>query len=86
MLKYGSWDLPGLDYFQFKNSFKGSRDLFRFIVSGKDEGIKVYYWWGDVCFELAENVTEKDFELCEQSLFEINEYLSSEYKNTRPKS
>ena len=32
MLKYGSWDLPGLDYFQSKNSFKGSRGNLRFVI------------------------------------------------------
>lgn len=79
MLKYGSWDLPGVDYFRFKNSFKGSRGDFRFAAAGGEEEIKVICWTGDVCLEAAENVTEKNFELCERSLFDINEYLTAEY-------
>lgn len=85
MLKYGSWDLPGIDYFQFKNSFKGSRGSFRFAVMGKDDCIKVLYWAEDVCLEEAKNVTEKEFELCEQSLFDINEYLTAQYNNVLTK-
>ncbi len=80
MLKYGSWDLPGLDYFQFKNSFKGSKGSFRFAVCG-GEDIKVLCWNEDVCLEKAENVTEKQFELVEDSLFKINEYLTQQYKD-----
>lgn len=79
MLKYGSWDLPGIDYFQFKNSFKGSKDNFRFAVIGKDDCIKVLHWTGNICLEAAENVTEKEFELCEQSLYDINEFLTDRY-------
>lgn len=85
MLKYGDWDLPGIDYFQFKNSFKGSRRNFRFAVTGKDDCIKVLYWAEDVCLESAENVTEKEFELCEQSLYDINEYLTAQYNNVLTK-
>ena len=80
MLKYGSWDLPGLDYFQFKNSFKGSRNNLRFMVTCDDEGFKVMIWTGEKCFEYAENISEKRFEMNEQSLYDINEYLTDEYK------
>ncbi len=79
MLKYGSWDLPGLDYFQFKNTFKGSREDFRFAVTGSDD-IKVLSWRGNVCLELAEDIEEKHFELNEKSLYDINQYLSDEFK------
>lgn len=79
MLKYGSWDLPGIDYFQFKNAFKGSKEGFRFAVVGKDDCIKVLHWSEDVCLELAKDVKEKEFELCEQSLYDINEYLTAEF-------
>lgn len=82
MLKYGSWDLPGLDYFQSKNSFKGSNGKLRFIVEPR-ETLKVLCWHEDVCFELAENITEKEFEFNEQSLYDINDYLSAEYKSVR---
>lgn len=80
MLKYGSWDLPGVDYFLSKNTFKGSKNNFRFAVSGGEE-LKVFYWLGDICFELAENKTEREFPLNEQSLYDINEYLTAEYKS-----
>lgn len=80
MLKYGSWDLPGVDYFLSKNSFKGSKKDFRFIVSGGEE-LKVFYWTDDICYELAKNITEKEFPLNEQSLYDINEYLTAEYKS-----
>ncbi len=80
MLKYGMWDLPGLDFFQFKNVFKGSKDNFRFAAFG-GEDIKVFYWFGDVCLECAENIQEKHFELNEQSLYDINEFLTAEYKS-----
>ena len=79
MLKYGIWDLPGLDYFLSKNTFKGSKNSFRFLVEG-GENITVRHWPGDICFELAENITEKEFPMNEQSLYDINEYLSTEYK------
>lgn len=82
MLKYGIWNLPGLDYFLSKNTFKGSRDKFRFIAEG-GENIKVYYWPEDICFELAEDITEKEFPMNEQSLYDINDYLSSEYKRVK---
>lgn len=81
MLKYGDWDLPGIDYFQFKNSFKGSRGRFRFSATGKDDCIKVLYWAEDVCLEEAKNIVEKEFELCEQSLFDINRYLTEKYND-----
>lgn len=80
MQKYGSWDLPGLDYFQSKNSFKGSRNGLRFMVVCNDEGFKVMTWIGEKCFEYAENISEKQFEMSEQSLYDINEYLTDEYK------
>ncbi|MCM1053956.1 MAG: hypothetical protein NC394_00395 [Bacteroides sp.] len=79
MLKYGSWDLPGVDYFLSKNSFKGSKQDFRFVVFGGEE-LKVCYWLEDICFELAKDITEKEFPLNEQSLYDINEYLTAEYK------
>lgn len=79
MLKYGMWDLPGLDFFQCKNVFKGSKDNFRFAAFGEDD-IKVLYWFGNVCLECAENIEEKHFETSEQSLYDINEFLSSVYK------
>lgn len=81
MLKYGTWDLPGEDYFQAKNSFKGSRDNFRFIVSPCEDGIKASVWKGEKCLELSEIIAEKTFELCEQSLYEINEYLTAQYNS-----
>ena len=80
MLKYGSWDLPGLDYFQSKNSFKGSRNDLRFMVACDDEGFKVMTWTGEKCLECAENISEKRFETNEQSLYDINEYLTALYK------
>ena len=80
MLKYGSWDLPGLDYFQSKNSFKGSRNDLRFMVTCDDEGFKVMTWTGEKCFECAESTSEKRFEMNEQSLYDINDYLTDEYK------
>ena len=80
MLKYGNWDLPGLDYFQSKNSFKGSRNNLRFMVTGDDEGFKVVTWTGGKCFECAENLSEKRFEMNEQSLYDINGYLTDKYK------
>ena len=82
MLKYGAWDIPGLDYFLSKNAFKGSRDKFRFIAEGGEE-IKVYCWYQDICFELAENITEKEFPMTEQSLYDINDYLNNEYKTAK---
>ena len=80
MLKYGSWDLPGLDYFQSKNSFKGSRNNLRFVVACDEESFTVFTWTGEKCFEYAENIFEKHFEMNEQSLYDINEYLTNEYK------
>lgn len=80
MLKYGNWDLPGLDYFQFKNSFKGSRNNLRFVVVGDGDGLRVLTWTGEKCVEYAENITEKHFEMNEQALYDINEYLTNEYK------
>lgn len=82
MIKYGSWDLPGLDYFQSKNSFKGSRGNLRFVIE-PGEKLKVYCWHEDVCFELAKDITEKEFEFSEQSLYDINEYLTAEHKSIR---
>lgn len=82
MLKYGMWDLPDLDYFQAKNTFKGSKGKLRFLIK-PDETIKVLSWVGDICFELAENIKEKEFEFSEQSLYDINNYLSSEYDEVR---
>lgn len=79
MMKYGDWDLPGLDYFLSKNAFKGSKGEFRFIAEG-GEDIKVLCWKGDVCFELAENIKEKAFDMNEQSLYDINNYLTEEYR------
>lgn len=83
MLKYGTWDLPGLDYFLSKNTFKGSKSRFRFLAEG-GENIIVRCWPDDVCFELAKNVTEKEFPMNEQSLYDINEYLTAEYKSMFP--
>ena len=80
MLKYGSWDLPGLDYFQSNNSFKGSRNNLRFTIIGDDEGLKVLIWTGEKCLEYADNITEKHFEMSEQALYDINEYLTDVYK------
>ena len=80
MLKYGIWDLPGMDYFQSENSFKGSKNNLRFAVTCDDEGFKVLTWTGEKCLEYAENISEKHFELNEQSLYDINEYLTDEYK------
>ena len=80
MLKYGIWDLPGMDYFQSENSFKGSKNNLRFAVTYSDEGFKVLTWTGEKCLEYAENISEKHFELNEQSLYDINEYLTDEYK------
>ena len=80
MLKYGAWDLPGMDYFQSENSFKGSKNNLRFAVTCGDEGFKVLTWTGEKCLEYAENISEKHFELNEQSLYDINEYLTDEYK------
>ena len=80
MLKYGIWDLPGMDYFQSENSFKGSKNNLRFAVTYSDEGFKVLTWTGEKCLEYAENISEKHFELNERSLYDINEYLTDEYK------
>lgn len=80
MLKYGNWDLPGLDYFESKNSFKGSRNNLRFMVACDDEGFKVLTWTGEKSFEYAEDISEKRFDMNEQSLYDINEYLTNEYK------
>ena len=81
MLRYGSWDLPGLDYFQSKNSFKGSRNGLRFMVACDGEGFKVMAWTGEKCLEYAENISEKHFEFNEQSLYDINEYLTDKQKD-----
>lgn len=82
MLKYGSWDLPGLDFFQSKNTLKGSKGKLRFLVEPTDK-LRVLCWGEDVCFELAENITEKEFDFSEQSLYDINDYLTSEYEAVR---
>ena len=79
MLKYGIWDLPGLDFFQYKNVFKGSKGSFRFAAFG-GEDIKVLYWYKDVCLECAEDIKEEHFELTEDSLYKINEFLSEKSK------
>lgn len=80
MLKYGIWDLPGLDFFQYKNVFKGSRGGFRFAAYGEEDGIKVLYWNGDVCLECAKDIREKHFELTEDALYKINDFLSEQCK------
>ena len=49
----------------------------------KGAEIKVYSWPGDICFELAEDITEKEFPMNEQSLYDINDYLSAEYKKVK---
>ena len=80
MLKYGNWDLPGLDYFESQNSFKGSRNNLRFMVACDDGELKVLTWTGEKCFEYANNISEKRFDMNEQSLYDINEHLTNEYK------
>lgn len=82
MLTYGSWDLPGLDYFQSKNTFKGSRKNFRFSVAidkEDDDKLTVVIWYGEKCLESSEISLTKSFDLSEQSLYDINAFLTSQY-------
>ena len=79
MLKFGQWDLPGLDYFQSKNPFIGSKGELRFKLVPSEEGLTLYIWFGEKCFEKSEIEIEKQFEPCEESLYKINEYLTEVY-------
>lgn len=80
MLKYGIWDLPGLDFFQYRNVFKGSKGNFRFAAFG-GEDIKVLYWYGNICLECAKDIKEEHFELTEDSLYKINDFLTEQSKS-----
>lgn len=76
MYVYSDWDLPGLDYFQFGNAYKGSREDLRFLIRAREEKLAVITWFGEKCFELAENKRETEFDIAEHSLRDICEYLS----------
>lgn len=79
MVKYGSWDIPDLEYFDSKNSFYGSRDDFRFKITVKDDSLIVYYWYEDVCFEKRSQDLSQNFPHEDKSLYEINELLTEKY-------
>lgn len=79
MLKFGQWDLPGLDYFTSRNSFIGSKGELRFKLVPQDEEFTLFIWFGEKCFEKSTIEIEKQFELCEDSIYKINEYLTEFY-------
>lgn len=83
MLKYGPYDIPGPDYFRFKNCFIGSNGDMRFKLTPSDEGIKVEIWLGEKCYELSQIEDEAEFPLEENSLYKINDYLSQYQKSLR---
>ncbi len=79
MLKFGQWDLPGLDYFISKNPFIGSKDELRFKLVPNDDELTLLIWFGEKCFEKSTIEIEENFELCEESLYKVNEYLTEVY-------
>jgi hypothetical protein len=60
---HGYIDVPTFAYFDFGNTWTGSllNDFnYRIVPKAKDEPpvLKVYIWYGVVCFDLAETVDE----------------------------
>ena len=83
MLKYGIWDLPGFDYFTANNPFIGSGGGLRFKVTPKFSGgddeestLLAEVWTGEKCYQLSEIKVSRSFPFEEQSLYEINTFLS----------
>ncbi len=76
MLKYGIWDLPDLEYFSSKNQFSGSKGSFRFKIELNGNDFTVYYWYDDVCFEKRTQDCSRNFPASENSLYDINSFLT----------
>lgn len=68
---HGYIDVPTFAYFDFGNTWTGSllTDMnYRIVPKAKDEPpvLKVYVWYGVVCFELAEMAEEFEEELSDE--------------------
>lgn len=82
-------DLQQLNFFTEGNTFTGGRTkdpeigtLLRYLVKpDREKGeLTAYAWNADLCFERAENKTEKSFPMTEEGLQEIQNWLQEQYR------
>lgn len=82
------YDFPEISYFEQGNVFTGcDGDDFRYriaMVGNKKNDEEIYLlasvWFEDICYELAENKTEKRFEVSDEELVKAIEWILSEKK------
>ncbi|MBQ5995093.1 MAG: hypothetical protein IJL63_04460 [Clostridia bacterium] len=72
------YDFPEISYFIQKNTFTGSEgDSFRYRITYEEDKLKASVWHKDLCYELAEDITEEMFELSNDGLVKAIEWIFS---------
>lgn len=84
----GYMDLPTFAYFDFGNTWSGSllRDFnYRIEPHAKDEPpcLRVFVWFGDICFDLAEEKETFEEEFSDEGYQRVVEKLNKRIDNYR---
>lgn len=73
------FSLCPLDYFSNGNSYTGSAEHLRYLVSPKNDQLEVSVWCEDVCLSLAKIRATESFAQTEEGLEQMRNWLTNQY-------
>ena len=82
-LKYDKsryFDIPRKFYFEVGNTSIGSSNTFNYRISTKDDKFCADIWYGMLCFELCEVVSEKEFDGGDDGYKELIYWIDEQYE------
>lgn len=77
------FDIRRLEFYQNRNTFTGSCDRFRYRIQPEEAFLRVCYWRENVCYELANKVTDAEFPLTEEGFQQMIDWLEQQYQSIK---
>ena len=82
LMKYKHFDMPNLDYFQFKNIYSGSiHQEFQYKIFPMENTLKAAVWIGPFCYEKSELLAEQEFPLDQYGFVACLDWIDQQYEN-----
>ena len=74
-------ELPTIIWFENDNPYSENENEFNYMIVPdlKEKKLIVKIWYGELCLELSETESEREFVLEERSMKSVTEYINSEY-------
>ena len=74
-------DVPEIAFFENKNVFTGSEgENFRYRLANSDGKLQVSVWYEDICFELSKKPESEFFDLSNDALPSVVDWIFSRKK------